>query len=52
MPEPRLPIITLTTDFGSADHHVGAVKAANQARAAEILGLRAGSRVDLAVTTP
>ena len=28
MPEPRLPIITLTTDFGGADHYVGAVKAA------------------------
>lgn len=28
MPEPRLPIITLTTDFGAADHYVGAVKAA------------------------
>ena len=28
MPETRLPIITLTTDFGAADHYVGAVKAA------------------------
>jgi S-adenosylmethionine hydrolase len=28
MPEPRLPIITLTTDFGGADHYVGALKAA------------------------
>ncbi len=28
MPESRLPIITLTTDFGTADHYVGAVKAA------------------------
>ena len=27
MPETRLPIITLTTDFGTADHYVGAVKA-------------------------
>ncbi|HEY3175398.1 MAG TPA: SAM-dependent chlorinase/fluorinase [Candidatus Polarisedimenticolia bacterium] len=27
MPEARLPIITLTTDFGGADHYVGAVKA-------------------------
>lgn len=28
MPEIRLPVITLTTDFGSTDHYVGAVKAA------------------------
>ncbi|HET9481579.1 MAG TPA: SAM-dependent chlorinase/fluorinase [Candidatus Polarisedimenticolia bacterium] len=28
MPEARLPIITLTTDFGNADHFVGAVKGA------------------------
>ena len=28
MAETRLPIITLTTDFGAADHYVGAVKAA------------------------
>ncbi len=28
MPEPRTPIITLTTDFGTADHYVGALKAA------------------------
>jgi len=28
MPETRLPIITLTTDFGGSDHYVGAVKAA------------------------
>jgi len=28
MPGTRLPIITLTTDFGNADHYVGAVKAA------------------------
>jgi hypothetical protein len=28
MPEARLPIITLTTDFGGADHYVGALKGA------------------------
>ncbi len=28
MPEPRHPIITLTTDFGTADHYVSSVKAA------------------------
>lgn len=28
MPEQRIPIITLTTDFGSADHYVSSIKAA------------------------
>src|SRR5678815_1388608 len=28
MPETRVPIITLTTDFGNSDHYVAAVKAA------------------------
>ena len=28
MPETRLPIITLTTDFGTSDHYVAAMKAA------------------------
>lgn len=28
MPETRLPIVTLTTDFGTSDHYVAAVKAA------------------------
>ncbi len=28
MPEPRPPIITLTTDYGTSDHYVGAMKGA------------------------
>src|SRR5512137_3044378 len=28
MPEARVPIITLTTDFGNADHYVASIKGA------------------------